>query len=477
MSNIRSSLAYSFLNTNAVTALQFISTLIVARLLTPADFGTYAVALVFVGVAQMLREFGVTSYVIQAKELTGEMLRAAFGLMLILAWVMALILIASSASIAEFYQEPAVREIMQVLALNFFVTPLGSITLAVARRDMRFRELAIIGIATTVLSVAVTITLAMQGFGAMSLAWGSVANTFSTFLFTLTLRKPGMSWLPSVRGIGKILKFGGTVMSSGILGHLNNSAPDLLLGRVMGMESVGFFNRATSMNRYFANALGGVIGPVMLPWLSQLNRQGASLKDVHARVTELVTGLAWPVYAGIAVLADPLIHVLFGDQWTASAELVPYICMAALIGATYTASGALFIAKGHPVNNLFMEGVNLPLKVGAILLAAPYGLLAVAMTWPVLALVGASMQQIMLRKEFDIRLRDTPIYLGKSLMVTLVPASLVWTGLRQMQSMPEIVQLLVLGAIGLVSWMILLRLVRHPLFDELAKATARLRNR
>lgn len=447
-----------------------------ARLLSPADFGVFSVALVFIGIAQMLRDFGVTSYIIQAKEVTREMLRAALGLMLILAGLIALLLIALSNTIADFYREPAVRDIILVLALNFIVTPFGSVTLSVARRDMRFRELAIIGITTTVISIVVTILLAIQGYGPMSLAWGAVANTFATFLFSLSLRTKEMPWLPSLRGIRRMLKFGGTVTSSSILGFLNGSAADVMLGRLMGMQAVGLFNRATSLNRYFATALNGVIGPVMLPWLSQLNRNGTCLSEVYEKITERVTGLTWPVYAMIAILADPLIYVLFGGQWGASAELVPYICLAAMISATYTASGALFLAKGRPSYNLIAESINLPIKVIAILLTAPHGLLAVAMTWPFVALAGAFVQQVFLKRELNVRLADTPRYLGKSFVVTLAPALLTWAALFAMETdAPKIVLLVVGGSVGFVTWLATLRLVHHPILDEIQKVVAHIK--
>lgn len=458
--------------------LQFLSSLIMARLLSPADFGVYSVALVFIGIAQMLRDFGVTSYLIQTHDLTREILRAALGLMLILAWVIGLTLIAMSATIAAFYREPAVRDIILVLALNFFVTPFGSVTLSVARRNMRFRELALIGIATTVISIIVTIVLATRGYGAMSMAWGAVANTFATFLFSLPLRTGEMSWLPSLRGIRQILRFGGTVTSSSILGFLNRSAEDVMLGRLMGMQAVGLFSRATSLNRYFATALSGVIGPVMLPWLSQLNRDGMCLREIYEKITERVTGLSWPVYALIAILADPLIHVLFGDQWGASAELVPYICIAAMITTTYAASSALFLAKGRPFSNLLAESINLPIKAIAILLAAPHGLLAVAIVWPFVSVAGALVQQALLYRELNVRLRETPRYLGKSFMVTLVPALLTWAVLQPMDAnVQPILKLLAGGSVGFVAWLAMLRLVRHPILNEVQKMAARIKSK
>ena len=478
MSSVRTSLAYAFLNANAITALQFFSSLILARLLSPSEFGVYSTAAVFVGIAQLLREFGVASYVVQAKSITTDLLRAAFTLLLMLAWSIGLILALLSSSIAEFYREPAARDIVLVLALNFFVTPLGAVTMAVAQRNMRFRAIALIGIAGTIVGTVATIFLAMQGYGPISLAWGAVAGTVATFVCTLPLRTAEMSWWPTLHGLKPLLRFGGTVTSSNVLGYVNRSASDIMLGRLINMDAVGLFNRAASMNRYFTSALNGALAPVMLPWLSQLNRAGTSLEDIYEKITERITGLSWPVYAVIALLSDPLIHVLFGDQWRSSAGLVPFICMAAMVSVPYTASGALFLAKGKPANNLLSEAINLPIKVIAILVAAPYGLYAVAVAWPFVALAGAAVQQILLSRVLKVRLMDSGRYLGKSALVTLVVVLATWSGLQTLANeAASIIKLVVGGGISFVVWAATLKLLKHPLYEELLRLVQQLKSR
>lgn len=466
MTSIRSSLAYSLINTHVVTLLQFASSLVMARLLTPSDFGVYSVAVVFTGIAQIFRDFGASSYLIQAKQIDTELLRAASGLMISLALLIAGILVVGAPYIADFYREPVLTEILWVLALNFAVTPLGAVTLAVVRRDMRFKEMAILGISTTVISIAVTIVLAYLGYGPMSLAWGAVANTFATVLFSLPLRTPEMRWMPTLRGVGKMLSFGGTASAANMLNFVNNSATDMLLGRVMNMEAVGLFSRASSLNRYFSTALGGVISPVLLPWLSQLNRDGVSLKDVYLKVTELVTGLSWPVYALIAVLAEPLIQVLFGSQWGGSVPLVPYISLAAVLSSVYAVSSPLFLARGRPGLNLAIEGIGLPLKVAAILVSAPFGLEAVAAAWCVVTLLSSVVLQMFLIRELDLGFRELMRQLRKSIVCTLVPVIFVWGVLKLADGQSYWWQLAACGFLGAASWWLVLRWVGHPLLGE-----------
>lgn len=476
MASVRTSLRYSFLNANAIAALQFLSTLLLARMLSPADFGVYSVAAVFIGIAQLLRDFGVTNFVVQTKEISSELLGTAFGLLLTLAWIVGLCLIAISPWVADFYRVPAVQGIMLILALNFFITPFGAVTLALAQRNMRFRELAAVGVTATVVGIATTLTLAYYGWGASSIAWGAVGNTLMTFLLSLRLRTNALPWLPQLRGARALVKFGGTITSANVLGYLNVTSTDLLLGRLLGMEAVGLFNRAASMNRYFATALGGVLGPVMLPWLSQLERGGAQLAVVYEKVTERISGISWPVYALIAIMAAPLVEVLFGSQWRASAALVPYICAAAMAAVPCQLNGALFVAKGKPGNTLTVEAVNLPIKVAAVLLAVPYGLEAVAATWPFLGTIGFVVQQTLLQRELSIHWRRVPHYLWKSFAVAVVAATLSWLTLRvfDAEHYNALFRLLAGGGSGCLGWFLMLRLVRHPLLDEVQHMASRL---
>lgn len=480
MNSIRKALGYSLLSSNAVTSLQFFGSLIIARLLTPEQIGIFSVAAVVVALAQIVRDLGVSGYIIQVEELTTEILRAAFGLALLSAGGLALALSLTSGSIATFYAEPRLQDVMLILALNFALTPFGSVTMACIRREMGFRAIAVVDVLSALISLGVTIYLAYLGHGALSLAWGAIAGTLVSTLAAQFLRPAYMPWLPGLKGASSILKFGSITTSSSIIGYLNTSAADLVLGKLSGMSAVAYFNRAASLNRFFGNLLSKALNPVLLPAFSNIRRQQGDIGAAFLGGTALLTAVTWPLYALIAIMAEPLILMMFGDQWRVSIELVPYIALTAMLSSTYTLCGPSYVARGKPSLNLISEAINLPIKLGAIIYFAPDGVLAVAKAWPWIAFSGAVVHHIIIARELHISPWRFGSTLWQSMAVTLLTAIGAWWPFQFLANQPathEVIQLLAGAAGGALSWALATSLVRHPVASEMAKARAFLRDK
>lgn len=479
MNSVRKSIAYSLLSSNAVTALQFFGSLAIARLLTPEQIGIFSVASVVIALAQILRDMGASGYVIQAEKLTGELLQSAFGLALLSAMGIAAALGLASGFIADFYGEPDVREVMLILALNFALTPFGALTVACLRREMRFKAIGMLDFASAIVALATSVSLALLGHEAASLAWGAVAGTLATVLGTIRLRPAYLPWLPRFRGMRPILRFGSLTTASSVLYYLSMNATDLVLGKLASMSAVAYFNRAASLNRFFGNMITKAIGPVLLPAFAEFKRQGRDIGKTFNHSTRLLTAVVWPVYAMIAVLAEPLVLTLFGAQWGAAVPLVPYIATTALISSTYTMCGACYTALGRPSLNLLVEGIHLPIKIGVIVWLAPSGVLAVAQAWPVLALAGAVVHQVLLQRELDVSLSVMLAHLWQSLLVVLITA--VGGGLSARflagLSVSYHHELSLLGGFGgaALAWLLALQLSRHPLVGELKRIVLTLR--
>lgn len=476
MSGVRKALLYSFLGANTITAIQFAATLVIARLLTPEEIGIYSVAAVFVGLAGVLRDFGVNNYVVQVRELTPALLRSALGLMILTASVIGLIILSTADIVAGFYREDQLSSIMRVLALNILLAPLGAITLTVARRQMRFRELALVQVASAIVSATVSIILAMRGHGPMSLALGGVAGTLTIALLSLWLRTAEIPWIPSLRKLSEITRFGLASSGANIIGYANMAASDLILGRLLNMEAVGIFNRAVSLTQFVSQALSSAINPVLLPWLSEMKRQNQHPRYGYSKVIELNTGVIWPIMAMVAMMNDEIILVLFGNQWGASASLVPFICVSAGIGAAYGVCSPLYNSIGKPSADLIAQSVNLPLKIGAIIYFAAYGLEAVAAAWPWVAAAGAMTHSIIMRRYTDIRFTDTIRALRKSAVLCVSALLASWATLSMFDAQTHAVTVLITGtAVAGLSTLLAAYLVKHPVSGEITKLLSRRR--
>ena len=184
MLSARKSVFYLFASRYIVLATQAISIMILARLLTPAEIGVYSVASAIISIGLMLRDFGISTYIVQEKEINDEILRAAFSAMLITATIAAFLIYSSGGYIASFYNEPGIESITNILFLNFLLIPFGSITISYFRRGMRFDLITRIDIISSVVHAITAITCAYLGLSYLSLAWASIAGTIATIVST-----------------------------------------------------------------------------------------------------------------------------------------------------------------------------------------------------------------------------------------------------------------------------------------------------
>src|SRR5262249_41688991 len=152
------------------------SAMILARLITPAQSGIFSLAVGFVAVTQMFRDFGVGEYLVQEKQLDEGSLQAAFSIALILGWSLGLLLVLLAAPVADFYREAVVADVIRILSINFFLVPFGYVANAMLTRDLRFDAMLIVQTASALLGAVASIALVWAGFGAIGLAWGLVAG-------------------------------------------------------------------------------------------------------------------------------------------------------------------------------------------------------------------------------------------------------------------------------------------------------------
>ena len=322
---------------------------VLSRLLTPAEVGIFSITATLITLAAIFREFGVSSYLRQVKELTQENARSALGLIISAAWLMGLGLYFLSAFIANFYNQEGIKSVLTILATSFFVIPFVSYLNALMTRDMMAGKQAIIGLISSLVYGATSIIFAMQGLSYMALAWANLVNV-SVQLVLLILMKPvGTSLKPSFTGWGPIARFGSGTALSGFASLTNDAMPELVLGKILGPYYVGIFSRANGLVGMFQQLIGPTVGYIALPLIAKKHHANESLVPVIAKGTSYLTGVAWPIFGFVAVFAEEIIRILYGDQWLPAAPLVTVICLQFAIRTSYTlcAPALTAVAKPH----------------------------------------------------------------------------------------------------------------------------------
>lgn len=468
---IRKALAYAFTTRYLALVVQFASTMVLARLLTPAEIGIYSVGAAIIMIAQTLRDFGTSTYIIQESELSRERLATAFTVTLFVAWSIAAGLWIVAEPAARFYSEPGVREVMQVMALNFALLPLGSISMALLRRNMNFQAIMYITMASAVAQSASSVLFAWLGWGFISLAWGAVCGSMTSVIGAMLASPHSVLFRPTLCERRRVLSFSLKSSVSSIAAEAGHSAPDLVLGRTLGMEATGLFSRAMGYVQLFERLLQDVLRSVMLPYLADAERAGFNVPAKLKHALSNIVSVSVFIIALTAVLAEPLILLLFGHQWKAAIPIAQILCVAMMIRCAAPTVAAALVANGQITlvmrSNLLSSG----LKFLLLAVCSSYGVEYAAVGFVVAELLSMSLLIAYCNKCSLITPRGFFLIYAKVIPLTMagvLPAIIMVFYFALPQESYYIAFFSSLAGISsLIFWISMLYVTRSPLAEEI----------
>jgi len=468
LTTIRRSLAYSIADSYLALPLQLIGTMIISRLLTPAETGVFAVAAVFAAFASTFRDFGVAEYLIQEKELSAEKIRAALTVNIGISWTMGLLLFISAPFAAEFYRSPGVEEVMHVQAFNFLLIPFGAVTMANFRRQLDFRPIFIASVLANLTTFAVATIGALQGLSYMSLAWSSLAGVLVTVGTSLWYRPSDFPRWPGIRGLGRVIQFGKFASGIYILGQVGKGAPEMIIGRAQDMVGVALFSRANGLVELFHRTVMRAVMPVCLPYFAKSSREQGNVIDGYLMSISYLTVIGWPFLAFVGIVAYSAVRIVYGLQWTASVPLAQTLCAAGAIELIhYLAKEALIAGGDVKRTNLLQIGIQGSRVIG-LLAVIPFGLAGAAWGLLVAAVFGATYSQWNLASAIGLRTRDVVAACLPSLYITALSTAPValWATATGVSEGNFLRFAFGGGALTVMIWLLALRFFQHPLWRE-----------
>ncbi|MGE3934446.1 MAG: lipopolysaccharide biosynthesis protein [Rhodospirillaceae bacterium] len=469
MTSIRKSFAVSFAQKYATLVIWTVTAMIVARLLTPQEIGVFSVSVAIVHIAHMLRDFGIQGYLIQERELTPARVRTAFTITLIMSWTMAAMLVAVSGPFATFYDEPGSRPLLVVLSLTFVVIPFNSTVLALMRRDMQFSAISVITVVTAFVQASATVALAAEGFSYMCYAWASLVGAITTAAMAGLYRRDAVRVWPGLAEWRRVAGSGARLSASVVVHELGSSANDLIIGRILGFAAVGIYSKALGLMNLFHQEIIGVVNFVSIPAMAARDRAGHSLREPTLQAISMVTALGWPFYAVLALMALPILRVMFGNQWDAAAPLVEILALAGALGLFWPLGYQVLFALGRLKLLLNTMLIITCFRVAATLAAASYSLAVVA--W---ALVATFMLSFLIylwcmRRLIDLRSVDILAASWRSAVIALAAAAaplavkIGWP----MDGGTPLLPLMVAGAGAGIGWLAGVFVTGHPIKREI----------
>lgn len=434
--------------------IQFAFSVVLARLLVPEDFGLLAMLYVFTGLASAVAEGGLGAALIQRIENSPAEESSVFAFNALIGLIMALLLWVAAGPIEALYARPGLGVIAMAMGANVFINALGSIHSALIIREGRLGLQLQIGFAAGVVSGLVAVTLAWKGYGAWALvAQTLVASMVSTvLLWTLHGWRP-TRW-PSMQALRPLLGYGSALMAASLLDAAAGRLYTLLVGRVHGAAPLGLYMRAVSTQQLPHMMLNAAMRQVAFPQLAAHQADRAQLRtSMHAALRHAML-LHTPCVLGIAATAEWLVPTLFGPRWNPSVPILQVLCIAGSLMPLHHANLTLLKALGHSSLFLRLEVLKKAILVALLLMAIPFGLLAIAwaqvLAGALAVGINARYSKRLIGYGFVAQARDAGPYLLAAVLMALVVAAA-----GAFLAFPGPVMLVLLAGIGVMTYLFL----------------------
>ena len=342
-----SSFLFKVMESVGTQGVSFVVSLLLARLLSPSDYGVLSMLMVFVAVAQVFVQSGLNTALIQEKEVDETDLSSVFAVSLGMAVALYALLFALSPWIASFFRMPALQSTLRVMALVLLPGALISVQNAVVARQMAFRRLMAASLCATVLSGTVGVCMALGGAGYWALVAQQLTNQFSLAILLLVL----VRWRPrrrfSLARVQKLIGFGWKLLASSLLDTGYANLRSAVIGRQFSDAALAFYTRGKQFPELMMNAVNGSIQSVMLPVLSEQQDEPGRMKQLMRRSVMLSSFLVAPMMAGLAAVAEPLIRLLLTEQWLPCVPFLQLCCIDFAFYPIHTANLQAINAKGR----------------------------------------------------------------------------------------------------------------------------------
>jgi PST family polysaccharide transporter len=460
-----------------VRLVSLVAFLALARLLDPADFGIMALAGIYLTFCSFVIDQGFGTALVQREDLDAGHLDAVFWAQLALGALVAAFTFAAAGWIARLFDEPGLEPVLEALAIFPAITALTLVQQAQLRRELRFAALAIRHIVSAVIGAAIGIAMAALGYG----VWSLVAQMLSGAVVGLAILWGASRWRPrlafSLQSFRELTGFGAAVFGHELVWTLSYQVDKLLLGRFAGAAPLGLYTVAQRLVSIVGEVLVVGLQGLVVPVFARVQNDRAALLRGLFRAYRLIAFIAFPAFAGLALIAPELVPILLGAKW---AEAVPVVQASALPTLVYALGFFLsnvLTAIGRPGLRLGLTTLQAALSALFVLAALRWGPAAVALAMGAAALLAYAVNAVMLQRLVGLGPLAYHLQAWPAALATAIMAAAVWAVGSQITALPVIAALAVkIAAGGLAYFLATLLLARsqwREMLDLLRSLKAR----
>ncbi len=327
--------------------LQLISLVVFARLLTPTDFGIFAILMIFVGFMQMFTDMGTSAALIHIKNPSDKLLSSIFYFNIFVGLVLSVCLVLISDPIALFFEIPQLKILLQIISISFIIASFGVVQKALFEKHLNFKAVTIIETFAAALSLAIGIGAAYCGLGVVSL----IIQTLSFSILLVILLWVYSEWRPmfyfALDDIKYIWEFTKNISFFNVVNYFARSADNFLIGKFLGSPALGVYSIAYKIMLYPLQNVSRTLLRILFPAFSQIQDDNKKFKNVYLRIIFFIALITFPLMVGLMATADVLVSVVFEDKWEKLSILLIILAPIGMIQSIVTTTGSIFMAKGN----------------------------------------------------------------------------------------------------------------------------------
>jgi len=401
-----SGVAWSAILTVVRQVTQVVVAVILARLLTPKEYGLAAMAFILTGFVLTLSDVSLGKALVQRAEIDELDRSTVFWASVGLGFILTAGGIAGSPLIAGLFDQPKLQPLVAVLSIGFLLISLQMTQAALFQREMRFRASALRLIGGTVVAAVVAIVAAASGAGSWALIAQELAfaATSTLLLWTLSSWRPKFmfSWA-RLRALGG---FGIRLVGARLLGNLNDNADSMLIGRFLGSAALGVYSVAFNLVMVPLSRLVLPVSDSLFPIYSRIQDDRGRMGRIWLRTVVLVVAVSGPLMLGLLVVAPEFVSTVFGDQWTGAVPVVRILAPVAVVISMAQISISVLLALGRSGTVFRYSAVSTPLTVGAFAVGLHWGVVGVATCYACTAIPLAAVMIVIVVRVLDVRFRE-----------------------------------------------------------------------
>ncbi len=327
--------------------IQLVITVILARLLSPDDFGLVAMADVLISFLAIFTEMGLSSALIHKQDINERHINSAFWINLLFGIVLACLFLLSAPLISNFYHSQKLRLIVNALSINLIISSFGIIQLALLTKKMEFKKIAVRDVTAVSISGVAAIYFAAHGMGVWSLVLQSIILTSTNTLLLWVVSDWRPRFVFSISSLKEILPFSTHLTGFNIVNYFARNIDRVLIGKFLGSEALGIYSLAYKLMLVPLQNVSWIISKVMFPALSAIQHDLEGVRVAYQKMCKAISLITFPMMFGLFSLAPELVTIVFGSKWEPSIVIIRILCICGLFQSIHTTSGTILLSQGR----------------------------------------------------------------------------------------------------------------------------------